>query len=107
MTIAMMNLFNAVAISDVGVMLGEGNLVALKDEIEYVYKMEKYHMKWNNIFCFIPKCFKSEVSLFQNDLKCNCDEEPSLCVCAKVTEDDLLSPIMKMIKENCNRIYLF
>ena len=95
-TITLMNLFNALAISDINVIMNQGKLTARLVEVNYIYKMEKHHNIWNRNFDKIHlPCLKNKVSLFQNELKC----------VKIVEEDDFLSPFTKMFKEKWPRLF--
>ena len=78
-----MNLFNALAISDINEILNEGRLRARLVEVNYIYKMEKTQNIWNTIFGRI------HLPSLKNDLKQHHEI---------VEEDDLLSPFARKLK---------
>ena len=67
MIIVMMNLMNALAISDIGKILADGKIIGIQQEIYNMHKMERIHL-----FCVKHGVFLKnarDVSLFKKDFK--------------------------------------
>ena len=66
--IVLMNLFNALAISDIGKILADGKIIGIQKEIYNIHKMERTRLFWDKLGCFL-KNSKRDVYLFKNDFK--------------------------------------
>ena len=82
MVIVMMNLFNALAISNIEKILADGKIIGIQNEINNIHKMERKHLTLSKICGYLKTLFRDkldcflkntsrDVYLFKNDFKKN------------------------------------